>query len=161
MVIKSRYYIKVFLKDTSSLTNICIHPEESYSFNIHRFSYAVVVQDIKLNVWSIRVKRKLSLGVLKKIFFSLPTILEKQVAQIDLQFSVRPTENIAKDPIFQLPFGPGLLINPSVLRLGALRYVLVVKLKVYTTLIVSWAYNVSNRFLENVPKFQQFFDLKN
>lgn len=69
MVIKSRYYIKVFLKDTSGLTNICIQPEESYSFNIHRFSYSVVVQDIKLNVWSNRVKRKLSLGVLKKIFF--------------------------------------------------------------------------------------------
>lgn len=43
MVIKSRYYIKVFLKDTSGLTNICIQPEESYSFNIHRFSYSVVV----------------------------------------------------------------------------------------------------------------------
>lgn len=38
---------------------------------------------------------------------------------------------------------------------------LVVKLKVFMTVIVSRAYNVSNRFLENVLKCQQFFDLKN
>lgn len=85
----------------------------------------------------------------------------KTSAQIDLWFAVRPTENLAKDPFFQLPSGPGLLINPSVLWLGALGPVLVVKLKVYMTVIVSRAYNVSNRFLENVLKFQQFFDLKN